>query len=378
MLGIFLVGIGLGSVAAAKWAEKTKRPLAAMAALEGVIGMAALVTMAFYNELPEWYFRLFHKVTGEGGGWYMVGPQAVIAALVVLVPTLGMGALFPVVVRAFREASREGMVPEKNVGRLYVLNTVGGIVGSLAAGFWLVPGIGMWRTVLLASGVSVGLGLLVWLAVREVALVWKATLAAASALVVAGCMWALPEWDVLLLNRGLYREMRDMKQFDKKRKLQGQTMLFYREGVNTTVAILRFPLGNISLRVSGKPDASTYAVDLYTQFFVGQLPVLFARNPRHVAVIGYGSGMSADAALSHSSVESLDILEIERGIIEGSKYFEFLNHNPFDDPRTHLVLEDGRIHMTYTDKVYDVIASAPSNPWVAIGRFVQNGGGLAA
>jgi spermidine synthase len=364
MLGIFLVGIGLGSVAAAKWAERTKRPLMAMAALEGLIGVAALGTMAFYNELPEWYFHLFRKLAGEGGsGWYVVA-QGMVAAVVVLVPTLGMGALFPVVVRAFREASKEGMVPEKNVGRLYVLNTVGGIVGSLAAGFWLVPGMGMWRTVLLASGVSVGLGLIVWLAVREVALGLKAALAVASALVVAGCMWALPEWDTLLLNRGLYREMRNMKQFDKKGKLQGQTMLFYREGVNTTVAILRFP-GNISLRVSGKPDASTFALDLYTQLFVGQLPVLFARNPQRVAVIGYGSGMSADAALSHPPVESLDILEIEKGIIEGSKYFEFLNDNPFDDPRTHLVLEDGRIHMTYTDKVYDVIASAPSNPWVA-------------
>ncbi|UCF80245.1 MAG: fused MFS/spermidine synthase, partial [Acidobacteriota bacterium] len=364
MLGIFLVGVGLGSVAAAKWAERTKRPLMAMAALEGVIGVAALGTMAFYNELPVWYFHLFRKLAGEGGGGWYVAAQGMVAAAVVLVPTLGMGALFPVVVRAFREASREGMVPEENVGKLYVLNTVGGIVGSLAAGFWLVPGMGMWKTVLLASGVSVALGLLVWMAVREVALLPKAALATVFALVVVGGMWALPEWNALLLNHGLYRTMRDAKRFDQKRKLEGRTLLFYREGVNTTVAILR-SRGNISLRVSGKADASTFAVDLYTQLFVGQLPTLFARNPRRVAVIGYGSGMSAGAALSHTSVESLDVLEIEKGIIEGSKYFEFLNDDPFDDPRTHLVLEDGRIHMTYTDKVYDVIASAPSNPWVA-------------
>jgi spermidine synthase len=363
MLGMFLVGIGLGSVVAAKWAERTKRPLMAMAALEGLIGLAALGTMAFYNELPGWYFSLFRQMVENETEWY-VGAQGMIAAAVVLVPTLGMGALFPVVVRAFREASREGMVPEKNVGRLYVLNTVGGIVGSLAAGFWLVPGIGMWRTVLLASGVSVGLGLIVWMAVREVALSPKTVLATTVAVVVVGGMWALPEWNALLLNQGLYREMRNVERFDKRSKLKGQNLLFYREGVNTTVAILRSP-GNISLRVSGKADASTYAVDLYTQLFVGQLPVLFARNPRHVAVIGFGSGMSAGTMLRHPSVESLDILEIERGVIEGSKYFKLLNDNPFDDPRTRLVLEDGRIHMTYTDKVYDAITSEPSNPWIA-------------
>src|SRR5262249_29472493 len=31
----------------------------------------------------------------------------------------------------------------------------------------------------------------------------------------------------------------------------------------------------------------------------------------------------------------------------------------------HLILEDGRVHMTYTEKLYDVITSEPSNPWIA-------------
>ncbi len=181
MLAVFLVGIGLGSVAAARWAERTRAPLLAMAGLEAGIGFAALGTMAFYNELPGWYFRLFRAVV-EGGRtqWYVVA-QGGIAAAVVLLPTIGMGALFPVVVRAFREASKEGMGPEESVGRLYVLNTVGGIVGSLAGGFLLVPGIGMWKTVLAASAVSVGLGLILWMAVREVTLLPKMALAAITA-----------------------------------------------------------------------------------------------------------------------------------------------------------------------------------------------------
>ena len=69
--------------------------------------------------------------------------------------------------------------------------------------------------------------------------------------------------------------------------------------------------------------------------------------------------------LRYPDLESLDILEIERGVIEASKYFEPINHNPLADPRAHLILDDGRVHMTYTDEVYDVIASEPSNPWMS-------------
>jgi spermidine synthase len=365
MLGMFLAGVGLGSVAAARCAQKVKRPLMVMAGLEATIGLTALATMALYNDLPKWYFTLFQTMASGKGAEWNIAAQGVIAGMVVLLPTLGMGALFPVVVRVFREAAGGGMRPESNVGGLYVLNTAGGVVGSLVAGFLLVPGIGMWRTVLVASGLSVGLGIILCIAVREVRVVPRTAFAFTAALVTAVGMAILPGWDALLLNQGFYREMRRAREFDKRKILEGQSMLFYREGHNATVAILRFP-GTVSLRISGKVDASSHAADLYTQFLSGQLPLLFARNPRRVAVIGFGSGMTAGTILSYPSIESLDIVEIEKSVMEGATlYFKFLNHDPVADPRTRLILEDGRIQMTYTDKVYDVITSEPSNPWIA-------------
>jgi spermidine synthase len=38
-----------------------------------------------------------------------------------------------------------GEAPERIVGKLYMLNTAGGIIGSLAAGFWLLPYLGTWK-----------------------------------------------------------------------------------------------------------------------------------------------------------------------------------------------------------------------------------------
>jgi tetratricopeptide (TPR) repeat protein len=274
-----------------------------------------------------------------------------------------MGALFPVVVRAFREASREGMVPEKNVGRLYVLNTVGGIVGSLAAGFWLVPGIGMWKTVLLASGVSVGLGLLVWLAVREVALLPKAALAAASVVVVVVFAGAVPAENRLLLNQGWYYK----KQINPDTALcnaQAHQLLFYREGVNASISVTRHE-GFISLRTQGKPDASNGPPDLFNQFLGGHLPALFAPEGARAAFVGYGSGMAVSALMAHPHIASLDIVEIEQAVLDASPYFEFINHGALRDPRVRTIVEDARTHLTYTPSEYDVIVSIPSNPSVA-------------
>jgi hypothetical protein len=102
-----------------------------------------------------------------------------------------------------------------------------------------------------------------------------------------------------------------------------------------------------------------------TQALCGHLPVMLARDPKRVAVVGYGSGMTPAAMLCHPGVERLDVLEIEQGVIDASPYFEGINANPLDDPRTRLLVEDGRVHLTYTDAVYDVISSEPSNPWMA-------------
>jgi spermidine synthase/tetratricopeptide (TPR) repeat protein len=367
MLAVFLIGVAIGSLGAAKWAQSTRRPLVAMAALEGLIGVATLGSMALYNELP-WYFGVFRQIIGAEWAGSHILTQAMIAAIVMLTATLGMGALFPVTVRAFREAAGAQMGPEPNVGGLYVLNTVGGIFGSLAAGFWLLPRFGLWNTLLTASLLSVGLGLVIWSAVREVSVLRKAGVAIAGALATVGALSILPESNILLLNQGFYRDLRVAPEaFDRGKAVQRlaeQTILLHEEGVNASVVVIK-QRDHISLRVSGKVDASTSRGDWYTQLLSGQFPMFFARNPRQVAVIGYGSGMTPGTILRHRRVEALDIVEIEQGVMDSSKYFEFLNHNPLADPRTRLILEDGRSHLTYTNKVYDVIVSEPSNPWMA-------------
>jgi spermidine synthase len=363
MLAMYLTGVGLGSAIGARWVSRTKvSGIASMAALEALLAAVGLASLWLVNRLPHLNFDWTQwSIRTLGPGAFPLA-QLGASALVVLAPCLIMGFLFPVAVRALREAGR-GSFPESTVGRLYVLNTAGGILGSLAAGFWLLPTIGVW-TALQAAGaasaaIAAGAALLVRTEPRNRRLAFAGGVALLAALLVA----LSPDWNVLLFNQGIYREAYTGKPLPSAR-LAAQRLLFHREGINTSVAVMKLSAG-VSLAVSGKPDASTYAGDIDTQHLLGHLPILLSGSAPRVAVIGYGSGMTVRSVLAHPDVERCDVLEIEKGVIEASPWFECINQNPLADPRSRLILEDGRTHLTYAPDVYDVIISEPSNPWMA-------------
>jgi spermidine synthase len=140
-------------------------------------------------------------------------------------------------------------------------------------------------------------------------------------------------------------------------------LLFYREGINSTVAVERTERMT-SLRVDGKVDASNGA-DMATQLMLGHLPLLLHPNPERVLIIGLGSGVTAGAVAQHPVVQGIDVVELEPAVVAASNYFVAENRNVLRDPRVQLVVGDGRNYILASEKRYDVISSEPSNPWMA-------------
>ncbi|MBI4861844.1 MAG: fused MFS/spermidine synthase [Candidatus Riflebacteria bacterium] len=117
------------------------------------------------------------------------------------------------------------------------------------------------------------------------------------------------------------------------------------------------------LRVAGKVDASS-GPDMGTQLLLAHLPLLLSTDPREVLVIGLGSGVTAGAALTHP-IRSLDVVEISRAMVAASLHFGGVNRRFWEDRRARVVVDDARHHLARSRKVYDVIISEPSNPWMA-------------
>src|SRR5439155_37572 len=64
-------------------------------------------------------------------------------------------------------------------------------------------------------------------------------------------------------------------------------------------------------------------------------------------------------------VESIDLVEIERAVVEALPAFAAVNGAVYADPRVHVHVADGRTFLLTTRARYDVIVSEPSNPWMA-------------
>ena len=143
-------------------------------------------------------------------------------------------------------------------------------------------------------------------------------------------------------------------------------LVYYRDGISTTVSVDQWSGKHYSLKNNGKVDAST-GDDMPTQITVGLLPMLVhPRAPElrpDVALIGYASGVTAGAILQYP-VRRLDVVELEPAIIEASAFFEHVNNRPLDDKRLRLLTDDGRNFLAAGSKRYDVIINEPSNPWI--------------
>ena len=360
MLAVFLAGIGLGSVAEAtvfrRWNLPGRTLLTTFLASAGLL---AVLGLFYINHLPLWFDGLFRHALERFGSFSIVLSQVAISAVLIFPTALMLGAIFPAAVRAVRE-STPGLAPETNVGLLYGANTAGAIFGSVAAGFWFLPRYGVRTTLILAAVAFLVTGLLLAVTRADRRRVWPVAAAAAACAVL---LIAAPVWDTGLFNLGLYQNTYMAEPFDLE-VARKNPLIFYEEGINTPVSVYNIRSVG-SLRVSGKPDASTAPIDLDTQLLGGHLPMLWANRQENVALIGYGSGMTAAAILTHDEVRSLRIVELEPGVIHASPFFESINHGALSDPRVDLLLEDGRTHLAYTALKYDVIISEPSNPWMA-------------
>jgi spermidine synthase len=178
--------------------------------------------------------------------------------------------------------------------------------------------------------------------------------------------WMLP-WDmnaftVIPTRKSEGISLRDVFQPD----FNTSKVLFYAEDPGANIIVVQRGEGesqNRTLLVNGKADASDKG-DMPTQIMLGQTPLLLHNDPKEVLIVGFGSGVTVGAALTHS-VSSVEVVELAQSVIKASSLFDHVNNQPLLDPRTKIIIEDAASYLTTTPKTYDVIISEPSNPWIA-------------
>ena len=172
----------------------------------------------------------------------------------------------------------------------------------------------------------------------------------------------VPQWDPALLSSGAYKYASQLRGSNLESALTAGELLSYREGSTGTVAVRRLT-GTISLAIDGKVDASN-AGDMLTQRMLAHVPLLLHPDPKRVAIIGLGSGVTLGSALRHP-ISDATVLEISPEVVAASSFFEDENHRALATRAPASIVGDGRTHLMLGTQTYDVIVSEPSNPWMA-------------
>ena len=356
-LAAVIAGVALGSAAGSWLVGRTRQAGAWLAAM---LALGAVTTSYTYSLAGQRFPQLVaEQMAGSDDPFARLLRQGLLLTAAFIVPTAAcVGAAFPL---ALALSGDRGEDVTKRFGLVYAMNTIGAVSGSLAAGFLLIPRLGLQATLQLVSACLIGAALLVlarathrW-AGRAPGLVASAVAVALSRPArpgTASCWPAAPT----CTRRSCHRISISTTQ------LRAGTLLYYREGASATVSVKRLT-GTTTLAVDGKVDASNRG-DMLTQKLIAHLPLLVHDRPEQVAVIGLGSGATAGAALSHP-VSRVDVIEISPEVVEASAFFAAENRDALEDPRLRLIVGDGRSHLQLSRTQYDVIISEPSNPWIA-------------
>jgi len=154
ILSTFMGGLALGSLMGGQLAERTRRPLFWYGLAEIGIGLLALQFTAILGAFDPLLHAAFVE-TPEGIAWSYQAIRVLLASGTLLMPTTLMGATLPLVLKHF---VRSRSVLGEMGAYFYAVNTLGALTGTVAAGFALLPYLGIMRTTWCAAGINLAIG----------------------------------------------------------------------------------------------------------------------------------------------------------------------------------------------------------------------------
>ena len=342
MLASVLVAIGTGGLIASGWLSRTARAVGVLPALALAAGC---ITTASYAGFHWW------TAGTQVGDWHTV---LWFAATLTCPTALISGMLFTFQGEAL---ANRGLAPGRAAAWLTLANTIGATCGPIAATFFMLPALGMERSLFLLAASYALVSVMTWPERERWPRVGRRALAVgATAFVIA-----LAAFPFGLMRRSYFPRSASAYASD------GSELSSTREGPSETIFLMqqmwlgrpvyhRLVTNGFSMSGTGVPAMR------YMREFV-YLPMLLHASPlRRVLVVCYGVGVTAAAATDLAGAESIEVVEISSDVIATSDRIYPPETHPLHDRRVRLHLDDGRYFLATTTERYDLITGEPPPP----------------
>lgn len=354
VLGIYLTGIALGSWFIndfLKARPDTNRPrlyfglqcaISAYVMLTYILlvtyPVKKLIALSNTQELhPALTTNIFESVSAFQNGWFAYFDILLWPTIFMLVPTILMGASFPLISSI---THRAGSNSGKTVGTVYFFTITGNVMGGIVTGFVLLQYIGTAMTVLVLC--LIGLTVFSW---PMIASITNPKHKVAFALLLLLPLIALTRYPS---STALIKALHPDAGKDFKCYVQESSScidLAY----NKDETVWHFING---LAHGGRlPHMYGYAVRAIDS-------LCCAKKHEDILVIGYGTGTIVETVLRTPTVKSVTMVELNEAVMVNLKKMP-LFQKLLADNRIHIVIDDGRRYLNSVDTKYDVVLMDP-------------------
>lgn len=343
MLSIYLTGIAFGSLLVTKCVDRIKKPAITFGILQIVLAFLGLLSLYIYYYLglkasshDFLYSPLRNREDFVRFFWSGVG--------IIFPITFIMGVSFPFLARTITPHFR---LLGQTIGSLYAWNTLGGIIGSLVAGFFLVPFLGTQGTFCLIC--------LVYFLIGFAALFFEYEFSKKVVLVflLSGISFIF----LVPAKSNIFLEIiaKRMSQSVKKALL-----LFHSEEKVATLSGFETENGRFLL-INGIVTSGTGIMGEV----MAHMPLLMHLAPEKALVICFGVGNTFRASLDHSV--RTDTVELIEGVVDSFRIFNKDADQYLQNPNARVFIQDGRYYLLTTKQKYDVIIIDGSPPIFSAG-----------
>ena len=365
LLTVILLGIVVGSLIGGILHRRLPRAAEWFMAAQGLFVVATLLGLAMADARPIESAAAFDPTVSGAIGFAGAASNTTSGAaralielwfnarpilLEVGIPALLMGFSFPLANAIIQRT--EGSVGRR-AGALYLANTLGGVGGSLVAGFLLLPSFGIQASAtVLATLAALAVVPLYFSGIGDQGSGIgdrRSRVAGASVLVAAA---ALVVWMLLPSNHVNTRALH---------RVSGQErLLAVDEGLTEIIAVTEVADQGRRLLTNGHPMSSTSRLSQRYMRGLAHIPLLAIANPQTVLVIGFGVGNTTHAATLHPSIQRVEVADLSRGILAHADYFASVNQRVLGDPRVAVYVNDGRQHLQMRPELsYDLVTLEP-------------------
>jgi spermidine synthase len=362
MLVNYLFGIAIGALIARRIAKGRMGPAWGLGVTQVLAGVLSIVAMLAAPHIG----RIVSLVRGEPSFMPHEPSVALFASTLLLLPlALVLGTGLPL---AWGLAERVDPDAARGSGKLLAANTMGGLAGSILAGFVLVPALGIEASIFAVVFVHlIAAGLALRHATKDRTPIARSLALTAPLVMGVALMLARPSLELPFILGAWQRPIDAIV-----RGPDGSwrdSLVFLAEGRSATVTVSRGE-GSLRLFNDGRPESgfATGGPGFGSELaMLGGAPVLFAERTDRALVIGLGAGHTTTVLLA-GGFRRVDVVELEEQIVNAARLMHEARSDPFplDDPRAHLIVDDARNRLALAPpRSYDAVVSQPSHPWLA-------------